>query len=324
MTPTSTTQTSERTEVRTDASDPLKARAKVFVRRRRLHAHRLWLKTIAAARGTDQPPSRPVFVVGCPRSGTTLLFRLLRRHPELSAPLGEGHVLWSTYQHPRDKGWASDRATAEDIKEGEARYLYTGIRSFAGEARFLDKTPRNVLKIPYLASLFPGASFVLLKREARATVNSLIEGWEVRHGVSYRLPQQLDLAEYRGDRWSYVLPPGWRQVAGTSFADVAALQYRASYETALDDLARLPSGSVTCLKFEQLLEDPIGTMGTLLDRLELERVAEVMEMAGNLEAHPVQTNSPPRPEKWRAREDQILRIMPAVAPTMSRLGYEVG
>lgn len=304
-------------------SDPLKTRAKVFVRRRRLHAHRMWLKAVAATRGTDIPPAQPVFVVGSPRSGTTLLFRLLRKHPELSAPLGEGHVLWSTFQHPRDKGWSSDRATAEDIKQGEGRYLYTGIRSFAGDRRFLDKTPRNVLKVPYLATLFPDATFVLLKRDGRPTVSSLIEGWQVRHGVSYRLPQDLQLAEYRGDRWSYVLPPGWREVANTTFADVAALQYRASYDTALEDLAALPSSRVVEIKFEDLLDHPIENTEMLLDRLGLGPADAVMEMASNLSAHPVQTNSPPDPDKWRAREDEINRIMPTIAPTMARLGYEV-
>jgi hypothetical protein len=46
-------------------------------------------------------------------------------------------------------------------------------------------------------------------------------------------------------------------------------------------------------------------------------------MATNLNAHPVQTNSPPRPEKWRERASEIAPILDRIAPTMERLGYNV-
>jgi hypothetical protein len=302
--------------------DPVSLRASTFVKRRRLHAHRLWLRALAAVAGSDEPPPRPIFVVGCPRSGTTLLFRLLRRHDDLGAPRGEGHVLWNTFHHPRRSGWDSDRVTDADIAPGERRYIYTGVRRLSGGARFMDKTPRNVLKIPYLAALFPGASFVLLKRNGPDTVSSLIEGWTVRHGVSYRLPEPLRLAEYRGRLWSYVLPRGWRRWSDTTIAEVAAAQYVASYETALDDIGARPHLHCVEVVFEELLANPLPETARLLEALELRPSPRVMEMASNLGAHPVQANSPPRPEKWRDRADEIARVLPSIAPTMARLGYD--
>jgi hypothetical protein len=302
--------------------DPLSLRASTFLKRRRLHAHRMWLRAFAAARGTEEPPARPIFVVGCPRSGTTLLFRLLRRHEDLGAPHGEGHVLWNTFHHPRMTGWSSDRVIEAEIAPGERRYVYTGVARLSGGGRFMDKTPRNVLKIPYLSALFPGARFVLLKRNGPDTVSSLIEGWTVRHGVSYRLPEPLRLAEYRGRYWSYVLPPGWRRWADTTLAEVAAAQYVASYETALDDLTARPELFRVEVVFEELLANPIAETTRLLEELELPRSQRVLEMASNLGAHPVQTNSPPRPEKWRDRAEEIARALPQIAPTMERLGYD--
>lgn len=303
--------------------DPPALRARIFVRRKRLHLQRVALKRAARRGGVDEPPVRPVFVIGCPRSGTTLLFRLLRGHPGLRALPGEGHLFWATYQHPRDKGWGSDRATAEDVIPGEPRLIYTGISRVGGTGRFLDKTPRNSLKIPYLASLFPDATFVLLKRDGRPTVSSLIEGWTVRHGVSYTLPEPLHLKEYRGRLWSYVLPPGWREWASTSVAEVAAFQYVSCYETALGDLAVLPKERVVSLGFEELLSDPQGAMVALLDRLSLQIDRGVMEMASNLDRHPVQTNSPPREGKWKERMHLLEPVLDRITPTMRRLGYEV-
>lgn len=292
-------------------------------RRNLRRLQRLWLHGVAAVRGTDEPPSRPIFVVGCPRSGTSLLFTLLRRHDDVRSLPGEGHVLWSTYQHPRLKGWSSDRLTAEDIRPREPRYLYTGVRRIAGAHRFLDKTPKNVLRMPYLAKLFPDARFVLLKRDGRATVSSLIEGWRVRQSPSYRLPERLQLSDYQGRMWSYILPPGWRDWTHTSIAEVAAFQYVSSYEIALDDTNALKPDAVVELAFEDLVRNPVDEVARLLDRLELGPSSRVTEMAQDLGAYPVMANSPPRPDKWRDRSNDIERVLPQIAPTMARLGYDV-
>ncbi|CAN5576983.1 hypothetical protein BH20ACT23_BH20ACT23_23510 [soil metagenome] len=265
---------------------------------------------------------RPIFVLGCPRSGTTLLFRLLQCHEGLGTPSGEGHILWNKYQHPRFRGWTSDRLTAEDVQPEEPVFLYTAIDRIAGGKRFLDKTPRNCLRVPYLVSLFPDASFVLLKRDGPPTVSSLIEGWTVRHGVSYRLPVDLDLDEYQGNLWCYMLPPGWKTLRDTSIRDIAAHQYVASYETALNDLSSIPSDRVASLTYEELVSRPVEVLSDLLAALDLPPSAAVSAMANDLSSHQVQTNSPPRPDKWRDRIEEIREVMPLISPTMERMGYE--
>ena len=272
--------------------------------------------------GSDEPPARPIFIIGCPRSGTSLLFALLARHEALRALPREGHVLWNAYQHPRLKGWSSDRATQDDIRPNEARYLYTAVRAIAGKARFLDKTPKNVLRIPYLARLFPDASLVFLKRDGRATVNSLVVGWTSRRGLSYKLPQRLSLAEYRGRFWSYVLPPGWREMARSSLVEVAGSQYVVSNETAIRDIRELAGGLRWIeLAYEDLVRDPLRHAGELLGRLELPKSEAVLDMASTLGSHHVGALSPPRRDKWLDRNDEILEVLPKIAPTMTRLGY---
>lgn len=302
--------------------DPLRVRAGMPVRRVIANTQRLWLRTRMLGTQTLDPPRLPVFVIGCPRSGTTLLFALLRAHPGLASLRGEGHLLWSTYQHPRWKGWSSDRAVEGDIRPGEPRFLYSAIARLAGPKRFLDKTPKNVMRLPYLAELFPDARFVLLKRDGRAVVNSLIEGWEVRQSPVYRLPQRLELEEYRGRLWSFVLPPGWRALARTSLRRVAAAQFASSYDFMLDDAAKLDRDRIVELRFEDLLRAPLAELERVLDRLELPLVDQVADMARNLDANVLQSNSPPGPDKWRQRAAQILDVEPHIAPTMRRLGYQ--
>ena len=78
------------------------------------------------------------------------------------------------------------------------------MRIQVGDRRFLDKTPENCLRIPYLHALFPDASIVFLRRRAAENVNSLMEGWRARpRFVTYRLPLPLEgLGPLNGNRWS--------------------------------------------------------------------------------------------------------------------------
>jgi hypothetical protein len=286
-------------------------------------ARMLQRKLAARRRPILDPPDRPIFIVGSPRSGTTLLFHMLRSHQDVWAMPSEGHTLWNAYQHPARKGWGSDRAVEGDIASHERAYLYTAIHDLAGDRRFVDKTPKNVLKLPYLAALFPTARFVFIKRDGRSVVGSLIEGWQKRRGISYRLPIRLRLSDYGGRLWSFILPPGWRDLVGTSIADVAAFQYASSCEHALADGAALSEGTLIEVSYEALVADPGREAGRLLDALELPGSEAVSDYAANLADHRAASFSAPRPEKWRDREDEVTRVLGRIAPAMTRLGYEV-
>ena len=91
---------------------------------------------------------------------------------------------------------------------------------------------------------------------------------------------------------------------------------------ALTELAARPTQSVVEITYEDLVSRPVEEVSRLLDALDLPPLDSVMEVAGNLSAYPVVANSPPRPEKWRERADQIAAVMPRLAPTMERLGYD--
>jgi hypothetical protein len=118
---------------------------------------------------TFDPPGRPIFVLGCPRSGTSLLLQALLRSPDLRSVQSEGHILWDEFHHPRDRGWDSDALAAEDATERERQYVYCAIRLWTRGKRFVDKTPENSLRVGYLDALFPDAVFVFLRRRAVGT-----------------------------------------------------------------------------------------------------------------------------------------------------------
>lgn len=147
---------------------------------------------------------RPIFVLGCPRSGTTLLQLMLHAHPRIAVP-PETRFLLPVYQSRNDFGDLREepnrRALAEAIVERRQTRFYelgldakevadeivagpptvgtafgTVFRAYArrfGKVRWGDKRPGYYQHVPVLTRLFPDAQIVHLIRDGRDCVASL-------------------------------------------------------------------------------------------------------------------------------------------------------
>ncbi len=128
----------------------------------------------------------PIFIGGAPRSGTTLLLRMLGRHPEVAAiyesKVGPLLVDWlEALLDPADPEgpWASrlsEYFTREDLYRsfgGGLRALFDGWASGQGRARWVEKTPRNTILLPELFALMPDLRFVHVIRDGRDVATSM-------------------------------------------------------------------------------------------------------------------------------------------------------
>jgi hypothetical protein len=273
-----------------------------------------------------EPPQRPILVVGCPRAGTSALLELLLRSPGLRSIHNEGHILWDAYHHPRDRGWDSDALAADEVSERERDYIYLAIRMFVRGRRFVDKTAESCLRIPYLLELFPDATIVFLRRRAAANVNSLIEAWRARpRFVKYRLPETLDgLGPLSGNRWSFALVPGWRDLRSSPLEEICARQYVACNQAALDARDQIDPARWVEVTHEDLLNAPVMVAKHLYGGLGLEFDSAIEEYAATLGGrHSFTTLSAPSAEKWREQNPELIeRILPLTAATERRLGYD--
>jgi len=271
------------------------------------------------------PPRDPIFVIGCPRSGTSALLDALRAGGELSLVQSEGHILWDEFHHPKDRGWDSDALSAADVTQRERAYVHLAIRMFARGGRFVDKTPANCLRAGYLAELFPGATFVFLGRRGADNVSSLMEAWRARpRFVRYRLPEPLSgLGELSGDRWSLVLVPGWRELREASLAEICARQYVACNEAVLEERAALPGSSWVDIRYESLVAAPVDELRRVYAELGLRFTDDAERFARNLAENRARTTlTAPRAEKWRDRNaDAVASVASQLAATERRLGY---
>jgi len=129
----------------------------------------------------------PVFIVGLPRSGSTLLETLLDRHPDIMA-LGELDVL------PK---LIFDFSRPPDIHELAAlgnRYL----EGMPAEARqsplVLDKMPENFWRLGYIAAMFPDAKIIHCRRDERdVALSNFFKLYATGNNFAYCL---ADLAHY--------------------------------------------------------------------------------------------------------------------------------
>jgi LPS sulfotransferase NodH len=272
-----------------------------------------------------RPPERPILILGCPRSGTTVLLEALLRSARLRSIHNEGHILWQRHHHPEDRGWDSGRLGAEDVSKREREYIYLAIRLFVRGRRFADKTPENCLRIPYLQELFPDASFVFLRRRAADNVSSLIEGWRARpRFVTYRLPEPLEgLGPMSGHQWSFVLIPGWRELRSAPLEEICARQYIACNEEVLEAREAIEPSRWHEVAYDELTAAPVETIRNLFERLNVPVDRSVEESARTLLSSPSSTTlSPPRAGKWRElNRAEVERVLPLVAPVEKRLGY---
>jgi hypothetical protein len=271
-------------------------------------------------------PQRPIFVIGCPRSGTSALLELLLCSPELGWLHHEGHALWDPYHSLKGRGWDSDALGAEDVSERERAYVYLAVRMFVRDRRFIDKTTENCLRIGYLRELFPDATFVFLRRRAADNVNSLIEAWKARpRFVKYRLPERLEgIGEISGERWSFALIEGWRELRSAPLEEICARQYIACNEAVLDARHDVESSRWVDVAYEDLVASPVETAERLCVSLDLAFDPAIEEHAAAFHRRPSSTSlSAPRPDKWKQQNrEAIERILPLTAPIERRLGYE--
>ncbi|MGH3114526.1 MAG: sulfotransferase family protein, partial [Gaiellaceae bacterium] len=269
-------------------------------------------------------PVRPLLVIGCHRSGTTLLHDALACSPELASLGDEAPVLWEAFHHPSRHDWSSNALGAEDVSENERRWVYRVIQSVAGGLRFLEKTPSNCLRIPYLNELFPDATFVFLRRRAADNVNALMEGWRARpRFVTYRLPEPLEgLGERSGREWSFILVPGWRELRNARLEEICARQYVACNEAILRARTALDPTRAINVAYEDLVARPLHELRRIFAEVDLRFTDEVATFAASVSGTPVNALTPPKPDKWREQNpDEIRRILPLVADTERRLGY---
>lgn len=282
-------------------------------------------QTRQATRAPSPTIKAPIFIIAAPRSGSTLLFETLAASSQLCTVGGEAHWLVEGIADLRPGAAVdSNRLTehhvtatiADDIRE----QILSRLQDHSGQPltdpgarRFLEKTPKNALRVPFFRQIFPDAQFIFLWREPHENISSIMEAW--RSGQWRTYPQ---LEGFTGP-WSMLLPPGWRNMNGRQLPDIAAWQWQQTNTIVMDDLQSLPRDQWTVLQYADLVHEPAATIGKLCEFLRLPVDSALAQRLSVPLPASRYTLTAPAADKWRSNEAEIATVLPAVQATWQRL-----
>jgi len=211
-----------------------------------------------------------LFLVGCPRSGTTLLQRMLDNHPQLAvandshfiprapAPIGPRtrppltpELVERVLNYPRFRRLGLEDSVARGAAARASTYedfvseLYSEHARLHGKELAGEKTPDYVRYLPFLHSLFPDARIIHIIRDGRDVALSTLEWAREDKG-----PGKFAL---------------WREQP----VAVCALWWRWQVETGRREGARLGPETYREVRYEDLVSGPEATLRSLSEFLEL-------------------------------------------------------
>ncbi|MGD0506004.1 MAG: sulfotransferase [Steroidobacteraceae bacterium] len=179
-------------------------------------------ETVATADGGTSASARPVFVVGMPRSGTSLTEQIIASHPQAR---GAGELaFWNDamqiHQAEIREGQLGE-ATRKGLAEGYLRVL----DSHSHDAlRIVDKTPTNADYLGLIHAVFPNARFIYMQRDP---IDTCLSCYFQQFSLSMNFTTDMsDLAHYYREHrrlvahWRAVLPPG--TILDVPYADLVA------------------------------------------------------------------------------------------------------
>jgi len=185
--------------------------------------------------------ARPIFIVGMPRSGTTLVEQILASHSEVEATDELPFLNRIGMELEKDGGYAKTLATMDADRQkalaGEYLSLAESYRT-EGLPNFIDKMPSNFLHIGLIKTLFPDAKIINVVRDPLDNAIGLFKTY---------FP---DGAEY-------------------SFSMEGIIYHWQGYVTLMKHWDTVYPGQVMHLGYEELVRDPDARITEMLEYCEL-------------------------------------------------------
>ena len=183
-------------KVATESSEYSKEHAKIYLDRVSRTVDQLTntdgkLKT---DRSEDLHSNAPTFLIGFPRSGTTLLDTILRSHSQISV-LEEKPMMRNVRRNLSNQMTISDieNLTHDEILNLQNIYLEELKQNLPNinKPHIIDKLPLNIVQVPLIHKIFPGSKFIFAQRHP---LDSILSCWMQNFQLNSAMSNMVDLA----------------------------------------------------------------------------------------------------------------------------------
>lgn len=279
----------------------------------------------------------PIILIGNHRSGTTIVQKLFALHPQV-VTWYEPRTLWRC----ADPARSHDEYDDSDAPAKLVSYIRERFRRYQasnGDRRVMEKTPSNVLRVPYLWKVFPDATYLFITRNPFSYISSMQLKWPktkswagLKRTIAATPPSQLPyyaneflqhfvtrkiLKNANGQIFGPRYRGIQRDLEECSHLTVMARQWAVGNRKAREDLQRLGNGSVLTFRYEDLVADPEGIVQRIYRHCHLDCSDEILQTVRKMV-------DPGRQEKWlRLDRDELKKVIPELEPEMRHYGYEV-
>lgn len=250
----------------------------------------------------DAATVTPVFLVGFPRSGTTLLDTFLMGHPRIRVLEEVPLIMEAEKVCPVAHVHSCPPDTLVRARDGYFAALASHVEpGFDGV--LLDKMPLNMLAVPLIHALFPGARFIFAQRHP---CDAVLSGFMQSFVASEPMASFLTIE------------------GAADFYDAAMTLWTKSIEAT----------PVNCrtVVYEELVDDPEATLKPLIAFLGLDWEDRLLDHRGSARARGAivtpsynQVTEPLSKTavgRWRRYSPELETVLPALLPWARRLGYD--
>jgi len=271
---------------------------------------------------------RPLIIVAAPRSGSTLLFETLQQSPDLWSIGRESHAVFEQIPHlnPTKGICHSNLLTKKDASAEICAHIKNnfwqlcidrnkqslGLYKEKQSIRFLEKTPKNSLRIDFLKQIFNDAYYIYLVRDVRQNLSSMIEAWRSGNFITYPA-----LSNWQGP-WSLMLPPEYPRLKNMALEIIVAYQWYMANNSILNDLSTLESKQSIFLDYEALIHNTKDEILKLCRAADVEFDSHLSTYCEDLPLSKT-TQTAPRKDKWKKNQDMIESVLPLLESTLVRI-----
>lgn len=232
-----------------------------------------------------------VFIVGCPRSGTSIFGEIISHHFDVLY-MYEPRYIWRT-NNPRLNIWGADASgqlllQANDVlgyEENQFQKWFHFALFISGKRQLIEKLPLNLFRVRWLVTMFPKAKFVHLIRNGRDVALSL------RNAINQWFPSNKFSNGYWESNWNFQMFEDYANRILTlnnkrqHVIDLndnygrALFIWRCCIEEGIHIRRELGEKYILELKYENLIKDPETTLADFFEYIGLSVENRLIEIA---------------------------------------------